>query len=84
MLIVAFCQAFATVSFHTATNNRIITPSIMGFESLYVAVHCGAEEEDHRGLATYRDSNPMIDGVMMRLFVAVEIHRGEGLQNATV
>lgn len=38
MLIVAFCQAFATVSFHTATNNRIITPSIMGFESLYVAV----------------------------------------------
>ncbi|MGP5928880.1 iron chelate uptake ABC transporter family permease subunit [Corynebacterium glyciniphilum] len=36
MLIVAFCQAFATVSFHTATNNRIITPSIMGFESLYV------------------------------------------------
>lgn len=38
MIIVAFCQAFATVSFHTATNNRIITPSIMGFESLYVAV----------------------------------------------
>ncbi|WP_312980806.1 iron chelate uptake ABC transporter family permease subunit [Corynebacterium sp.] len=38
MLVVAFCQAFATVSFHTATNNRIITPSIMGFESLYVAV----------------------------------------------
>ncbi|MGO3363603.1 MAG: iron chelate uptake ABC transporter family permease subunit [Corynebacterium sp.] len=36
MLVVAFCQAFATVSFHTATNNRIITPSIMGFESLYV------------------------------------------------
>lgn len=38
MIIVAFCQGFATVSFHTATNNRIITPSIMGFESLYVAV----------------------------------------------
>ncbi|HIW91146.1 MAG TPA: iron chelate uptake ABC transporter family permease subunit [Candidatus Corynebacterium avicola] len=38
MILVAFCQAFATVSFHTATNNRIITPSIMGFESLYVAV----------------------------------------------
>lgn len=38
MLVVAFCQAIATVSFQTATNNRIITPSIMGFESLYVAV----------------------------------------------
>lgn len=38
MATVAFCQAIATVSFQTATNNRIITPSIMGFESLYVAV----------------------------------------------
>lgn len=38
MAVVAFCQAMATVSFQTATNNRIITPSIMGFESLYVAV----------------------------------------------
>ncbi|WP_404287922.1 iron chelate uptake ABC transporter family permease subunit [Glutamicibacter arilaitensis] len=38
MAIVAFCQAVATVSFQTVTNNRIITPSIMGFESLYVAV----------------------------------------------
>lgn len=35
---VAFCQAMATVSFQTATNNRILTPSIMGFESLYVAI----------------------------------------------
>ncbi len=33
--VVALCQSFATVSFQTATQNRIITPSIMGFESLY-------------------------------------------------
>ncbi|MGO1590963.1 MAG: iron chelate uptake ABC transporter family permease subunit [Ancrocorticia sp.] len=38
MLIVAFCQAMATVSFQTITNNRIITPSIMGFESLYTVI----------------------------------------------
>ncbi|SEF02225.1 iron complex transport system permease protein [Arthrobacter alpinus] len=38
MAVVAICQAMATVSFQTATNNRIITPSIMGFESLFVAV----------------------------------------------
>ena len=38
MAVVAVCQATATVSFQTATNNRIITPSIMGFEALYVAV----------------------------------------------
>ncbi|MGO2002905.1 MULTISPECIES: iron chelate uptake ABC transporter family permease subunit [Micrococcaceae] len=42
MLVVAFCQAMATVSFQTVTNNRIITPSIMGFESLYVAVQTAA------------------------------------------
>ena len=42
MLVVAICQAMATVSFQTATNNRIITPSIMGFESLYIAVQTGA------------------------------------------
>jgi iron complex transport system permease protein len=36
--LVACCQAFATVSFQTATNNRIITPSIMGFESIYVVM----------------------------------------------
>ena len=36
--VVAVCQAMATVAFQTVTHNRIITPSIMGFESLYVAV----------------------------------------------
>jgi iron complex transport system permease protein len=38
MALVAVCQAMATVAFQTVTNNRIITPSIMGFESLYRAV----------------------------------------------
>ena len=38
MVIVAFCQAVATVSFQTAVGNRIITPSILGFEALYAAV----------------------------------------------
>lgn len=36
--LVTFCQSLATVTFQTATNNRIITPSIMGFESLYVLI----------------------------------------------
>ena len=42
MVLVAVCQALATVSFQTVTNNRIITPSIMGFESLYVAIQTAA------------------------------------------
>ncbi|MFE9246311.1 iron chelate uptake ABC transporter family permease subunit [Nocardiopsis sp. NPDC006938] len=42
MAVVAVCQAVATVSFQTVTNNRIITPSIMGFEALYVAIQTTA------------------------------------------
>lgn len=41
MLIVAFCQGLATVAFQTVTHNRIITPSVMGFESLYTVIHTG-------------------------------------------
>lgn len=36
--LVTFCQALATVTFQTVTHNRIITPSIMGFEPMYVLV----------------------------------------------
>jgi len=36
--VVALCQAVATVLFHTATSNRILTPSIMGFDALYVVM----------------------------------------------
>ncbi|WP_293781303.1 iron chelate uptake ABC transporter family permease subunit [uncultured Aeromicrobium sp.] len=42
IVIVAFCQALATIAFQTVTNNRIITPSIMGFESLYRVIQTGA------------------------------------------
>ncbi len=35
ILVVAWCQGIATVAFQTITANRILTPSIMGFESLY-------------------------------------------------
>ncbi|KKI21434.1 enterochelin ABC transporter permease [Leucobacter sp. Ag1] len=37
--VVAVAQATATVAFQTVANNRIITPSIMGFDALYTAVH---------------------------------------------
>ncbi|MCZ9309183.1 iron chelate uptake ABC transporter family permease subunit [Corynebacterium uberis] len=39
MAIVATCQAIATVAFQTVTGNRILTPSIMGFEALYVTIN---------------------------------------------
>jgi len=36
MTIVAGCVAYSTVAFQTLTNNRILTPSIMGFEAVYM------------------------------------------------
>src|SRR5699024_7863516 len=42
MAVAAFCQATATIAFQTVTSNRIITPSLMGFESLYTVIQTGA------------------------------------------
>lgn len=36
MLIVSCCVAYSSVAFQTLTSNRILTPSIMGFESVYL------------------------------------------------
>lgn len=38
LLLVACAVAVSTVLFQTVTNNRILTPSIMGFDSLYVLI----------------------------------------------
>lgn len=38
LLLVAYSIAVSTVLFQTVTNNRILTPSIMGFDALYVLV----------------------------------------------
>lgn len=38
VLVVAFCQGVGTVLFHTVTGNRILTPSIMGFDALYTVM----------------------------------------------
>ena len=40
--LVATCQALATVAFQTVAGNRIVTPSLLGFESLYVALNTTA------------------------------------------
>jgi iron complex transport system permease protein len=39
IFIAAACHSFATVAFQSVTNNRIITPSLLGYEALYSAIH---------------------------------------------
>lgn len=38
MIVVAIAVAVSTVLFQTVTRNRILSPAIMGFDSLYVAI----------------------------------------------
>lgn len=38
LVLVAYAVAVSTVLFQTVTNNRILTPSIMGFDALYVLI----------------------------------------------
>ncbi|MGI6238921.1 MAG: iron chelate uptake ABC transporter family permease subunit [Christensenellales bacterium] len=42
MIIAAVCQSLSTVSFQSITNNRVITPSLLGFESVYATIHTSA------------------------------------------
>ena len=39
MIIAALCQSLSTVTFQSITSNRIITPSLLGFEALYSTIH---------------------------------------------
>lgn len=39
MLIAAICQSLATIAFQSSCANRIITPSLLGFEALYSTLH---------------------------------------------
>ncbi|WP_443112591.1 iron chelate uptake ABC transporter family permease subunit [Devosia sp. ZB163] len=41
LVLVAYSVAISTVLFQTVTNNRILTPSIMGFDALYVLIQTG-------------------------------------------
>jgi iron complex transport system permease protein len=41
MVLVAYAIAVSTVLFQTVSHNRILTPSIMGFDALYVLIQTG-------------------------------------------
>lgn len=39
MLIAVVCQSLSTVTFQSITNNKVITPSLLGFEALYTTIN---------------------------------------------
>lgn len=38
ILLVGYCISYSSVTFQTITNNRLLTPSIMGFDALYMFI----------------------------------------------
>ncbi|MGX6961164.1 iron chelate uptake ABC transporter family permease subunit [Vagococcus xieshaowenii] len=40
-IFVGIATSFATISFQTLANNHFLTPSILGFDSLYTLIHTG-------------------------------------------
>lgn len=42
LLVVGVALSYSAVLFHTITRNRILTPSLMGFDSLYIFIQTGA------------------------------------------
>ncbi len=42
LALVGFAVAYSSVLFHTVTHNRILTPSLMGFDSLYQLIQTSA------------------------------------------
>lgn len=42
LVVVGTALAYSAVLFHTITRNRILTPSLMGFDALYIFIQTGA------------------------------------------
>lgn len=38
MLVASICHSLSTISFQSITNNKIITPSLLGFEAIYTTI----------------------------------------------
>ncbi|MGX2994006.1 iron chelate uptake ABC transporter family permease subunit [Streptomyces sp. JNUCC 64] len=75
MTVVAFAQAVATVVFQTITHNRLLTPSIMGFDAVYilmqtllVAVFGGSVLAATDGLPKLVTQTLLMTGFTMLLF----------------
>src|SRR5699024_12078908 len=47
MAMTGVAIAYSTVIFQTITHNRILTPSIMGFDSLYILLQTVVRSEEH-------------------------------------
>lgn len=66
MLLVAVAMGLATVAFQTITHSRILTPTLMGFDVLYMLVHS-------LGLALWSSRNSMSWSPELRFVLEVAV-----------
>lgn len=72
MGLVAVAIAVSTVLFHTVTANHILTPSIMGFDSLYLLIQTGALF--FLGISTVAGIDPILKfGLESLLMIALSL-----------
>lgn len=75
MGIAAICHSIATVSFQTVTANKIITPSLLGFEAVYSFIHTitiflfGVS-----GLQDFKGVGPFIFQILIMVLVCMVLY----------
>jgi iron complex transport system permease protein len=69
LLLVAYAIATSTILFQTVTNNRILTPSIMGFDALYVLIQTAMIFVVGSATVAMLDPNVMFVGHVVAMIV---------------
>lgn len=75
MIIAAICHSLSTVTFQSITNNRIITPSLLGFESLYSTIHTSTLFFFGAGaLISFSGTGPFLFQVVMMVLMSLVLY----------
>ena len=87
MALAAICQSIGSIVFQTTTNNRIITPSILGFEAIYTTIN--TLMMFIFGVSTFVEINSkayfifqilLMVGVSLLLFMGIFYRKGENIE----
>ena len=87
MALAAICQSIGSIVFQTTTNNRIITPSILGFEAIYTTINTAMMFIF--GISTFVEINSkvyfifqilLMVGVSLLLFMGIFYRKGENIE----
>lgn len=87
MALAAICQSIGSIVFQTTTNNKIITPSILGFEAIYTTIN--TLMMFIFGVRTFVEINSkayfifqilLMVGVSLLLFMGIFYRKGENIE----